>query len=474
MSQKQADNKPISHIGGAVKKFAGVLVSAALCAAVAIYITMVCSYDIAVRVNINGAPVGYVESQDDIAGVKTQLLAIVEEATEGQYIPKLDVSYDFVHTNDADYLTASEYGELLWSQIEDDFCMAYMLYVDDHQTAACMDGEALHELISDIEAELLASGGASFEEVRVTNELRIENQLCLKAMVRSIEEINSLINPLAEVEAAAEPDADEASDVDSIMRISAFTAAAPGSADSAAYIDPNVDYGLNREREQAYDPVLDYNFVNTVTVNEVISFKTQYIDDFDNFIGNEKVTCEGVDGEKTVTYEIIYDADGSIVARNAISESIITPAVDKIVMVGAVEIPDAVPTGTFIWPCEAPKGVSSYYGWRDLYGKRDFHLGIDIPDDLGSSIWASDGGTVTWAGTTPSYGKSVRIAHANGYSTLYAHLNEILVEVGDEVYQKQTIGTMGKTGVAYGVHLHFEVRINDVTVNPMKYLPKAD
>lgn len=473
MSQKQADSKPIIHIGGILKKLAWAFTTAALFTVVAVYITTVCSYDIAVRVNINGSPVGFVKSHDDIAGVKTELLSLIEEASAGQYNPKLDVSYDFVHTNDADYLTATEYSDLLFAQIADDFCEAYMLYVDGSQAAACTDGEALTALLADIEESLLESGKGSFDEVRISNEVRIEKQLCLKAMLKTPEEINALINPLAELEAAAVTDDTSDSDADSIMRISAFSAAAPGETLAEAY-DPDVDFGLNRERENVSDPMLDYTFVNTVTVNEIIYYSTVRIDDHDNFVGNEKVTCEGANGEKAVTYEIVYDSDGSIIARNVICESIITPAVDKIVLVGAVEIPDAVPTGTFIWPCEAPKGVSSPYGWRDLYGKRDFHLGIDIPDAIGSAVWASDGGTVVWAGTTPSYGKSVRITHANGYSTLYAHLNEILVKVGDEVYQKQPVGTMGRTGVAYGVHLHFEVRINEVTVDPMKYLPKAD
>ena len=56
--------------------------------------------------------------------------------------------------------------------------------------------------------------------------------------------------------------------------------------------------------------------------------------------------------------------------------------------------------------------------------------------------------------------------------TLYAHMNKLHVEVGEKVYQGQLIGEMGQTGAAYGVHLHFEVRIEDKTTNPMKYLPE--
>ncbi len=467
MSQKQADTRSKFFGINIFKKSALVLSCAVLCAAVAIYITAVCSYDAVVRVNVNGAPVGLIKSHEDIAGVRAELIRSVKEASEGRYNPDMDISYDFVLTKDTDYLDADEYARILWSYVADDFCEAYMLYMDDRQVAANEDGEALLSLVDRIEDQLYASRGASFENVRISNDLRVEKQLCLKSMLKTVDGIDALINPLYKVEEASTDVMRKIGD-DSLLRISAISAASPANADIA---NLDVDYGLIRG-DHTDDFTIDYNFTNTVTVNEIIYFDTLYIDDSDNFIGNEKITCQGKNGEKTVTYEILYDTKGNIVARNIISESIITPATDKIVMVGTAEIPDAIPTGAFIWPCEAPKGVSSYYGWRDLYGKPDFHLGIDIPDELGSAVWASDGGTVTWVGTTPSYGKSVRIAHANGYSTLYAHLNEVFVNVGDSVYKKQTIATMGKTGVAYGIHLHFEVRINDVTVDPMNYLPE--
>ena len=467
MSQKQAAIKSdCNGLSSIFKKSATVLVWALMCAAVATYISAVCSYDVAVRVNVDGEPVGLIKSEEDIAGVRSEFMRTVEYASDGKYNASMAVSYDFVHTKKADYLTADEYSEILWSYVEDDFSEAYMLYMDDRQVAANPDGEALVALVDGIVEQLNELRGPAFEEVRIANTLNIEKQLCLNSMLKTVEEIDSIINPLnanKEVAAAA-----QAVDTDSVLRISAISASAPAFAEVVA--NPDVDYGLTRGAS-VNDFVIDYNFVNTVTVNEIIEFGTVYVEDSDNFIGNEKIASHGKNGKKNVTYEIIYDTDGTIIGRNAIREEIITPATDKIIKVGTAEIPDAIPTGTFIWPCEAPEGVTSYYGWRDLYGRPDFHLGIDIPDELGSAVWAADGGTVTWVGKTPSYGKCIRVTHANGYSTLYAHLNEVLVNEGDAVYKKQVIATMGRTGVAYGIHLHFEVRINDVTVDPIKYLP---
>lgn len=452
MPQKQADNKPIGRIGNAVKKAISVLVPALTCAAAALYISSVYTPDVAVQATVNGTAIGNIESNIALMSAKAELEASVYTLTEGKYDTNYDINYSFVKTSSDKRLSESECSEILWSYIDEDFTEAYMLYVDGRQAAANESGEALADLISSIEDQILSTAKDSFRDVKISNSVRIEKQLCLKSMLRSTEEINELLNPLA-----------HQSETEVVTaRMSTLAAAAP-----AAVSDSEAE-----DVDPAQDLVLDYNFLNNITVDEVIYFNTLYVDDETNFLGNEKIAQEGVNGARTVTYEIIYDADGNIIGRNELSETVITEAVDKIVMVGTAPIPDAVPTGSLIWPCESPKGVSSYYGWRDLYGKLDFHLGIDIPDDKGSSIWAADGGEVVFAGYTPSYGYNVKIQHNDNVSTLYAHLDKILVEVGDMVYQGQKIGTMGRTGVAYGVHLHFEVRIDNKTTNPLKYLPK--
>jgi murein DD-endopeptidase MepM/ murein hydrolase activator NlpD len=263
-----------------------------------------------------------------------------------------------------------------------------------------------------------------------------------------------------------------------MLRVSAFSAAAPSKINSTELIDPDVDYGVVRqadsqEKSNGHELTLSYKFIRSETIDEIIPYKTQYIDDYNNFIGTDTVTQEGSDGLRTVTYEISCDSEGNEIDKSAVDERIITSVMDRIVMVGASVIPEAVPTGTYIWPCVASEGISSGYGGRDLYGSFDFHLGIDIPGDEGTPIHASDGGEVIWAAYSPSYGYSVRILHNNNYITLYAHMKKLLVSVGDKVYQGQQIGMMGHTGAASGTHLHFEVRIGSATVNPTKYLPKV-
>lgn len=448
MSPKQFDGKK-------VKKILNIAVPAAAFAAAALYITNLASYDVAVAATINGVSCGYVESYTDLADAKSNLETEVYNATGGQYVADIDVDYELVHVRNPKYLSKEDCTKLMWDEVADNFTEAYMLYVDDCQVAAYKDKDKLDELISSIEAELLASVGDAFSSVKITNRVRIEKQLCLNTMFRTVEQINELLNPLAAEELAAAKE--NSSNV--LLSIGSLKASSPSSDNTA------------KDAEDT-ELTLGYNFVNTVTLDETVYFKTVYVDNPDEFVGYQKLVSRGVNGKRTVTYEIVYDTEGNIIGRNELSETIITPAKDKIISVGAKPIPEAVPTGEFIWPCESPYGISSPFGWRIIYGKREFHLGIDLPNTVGTPIRASDGGKVVFAGYSPSYGYNVRIEHADGYSTLYAHLSKVLVRVGDKVYQGQEIGKMGSTGVSYGSHLHFEVRINNENVDPELYLPK--
>ncbi len=134
----------------------------------------------------------------------------------------------------------------------------------------------------------------------------------------------------------------------------------------------------------------------------------------------------------------------------------------------------------FIWPCPTVPHITDGYGERSLDGEdgaADFHKGIDIaaPDCEGEPIEASASGTVLTASDTgDGYGICVVIDHGNDITTLYGHMSECCVNVGDEVEQGQTIGYIGSTGFAYGAQCHFEVRIGSDTVDPMEYAEMPD
>lgn len=128
------------------------------------------------------------------------------------------------------------------------------------------------------------------------------------------------------------------------------------------------------------------------------------------------------------------------------------------------EIPEGANegTGTFAWPASGTI-YQGFFPW---------HPAVDIAAYIGAPVLAGDSGYVIVAGWSDvGYGYHIVIDHGNGYQTLYAHLNSIYVNVGDNVAQGQQIGEMGNTGNATGPHLHFEIRQNTVVRNPIGILP---
>jgi murein DD-endopeptidase MepM/ murein hydrolase activator NlpD len=98
------------------------------------------------------------------------------------------------------------------------------------------------------------------------------------------------------------------------------------------------------------------------------------------------------------------------------------------------------------------------------------HEGIDIAASTGTPIWSAADGTVIHAGWLGGYGNLVVVDHGNGLATAYAHASAILVAVGQQVAQGETVALIGSTGTSSGPHLHFEVRVNGVAVDPLLYL----
>ncbi len=116
--------------------------------------------------------------------------------------------------------------------------------------------------------------------------------------------------------------------------------------------------------------------------------------------------------------------------------------------------------------------LSSLFGYRTdpVYGGRRMHQGVDLSGDKGEPIYApGDGTVVTVKRNYFGYGREIVVDHGFGYQTRYAHLNTMLVKVGDKVSRGDQIATMGNTGKSKGVHLHYEVIYRERRVNPLNY-----
>ncbi len=123
-----------------------------------------------------------------------------------------------------------------------------------------------------------------------------------------------------------------------------------------------------------------------------------------------------------------------------------------------------------LWPIEGR--VASSFGEREdpFNGEGAFHSGIDIDAPYGTPVRAAAAGDVIGASMRNGYGREVVLDHGHDLNTVYGHLSEIAVVPGQHVTRGQVIGYVGQSGRATGPHLHYEVRVHNVPVNPHKYL----
>ncbi len=119
------------------------------------------------------------------------------------------------------------------------------------------------------------------------------------------------------------------------------------------------------------------------------------------------------------------------------------------------------------------KGLrTSKFGYRTspFTGQKEFHAGLDIANRKGTKVFATANGKVSYAGRRMFIGNEVLIDHGHGIVTKYGHLSKILAKSGSRVKRGDVIGLMGSTGRSTGPHVHYEVRVNGIPVNPEKYI----
>ncbi|MEG2338744.1 MAG: peptidoglycan DD-metalloendopeptidase family protein [Clostridium sp.] len=173
-----------------------------------------------------------------------------------------------------------------------------------------------------------------------------------------------------------------------------------------------------------------------------------------------KVLQKGRDGQRVIISEYTYRGDNleeTVVTKDAISKK----PVEEVVVKG-VNSKNPI----FMVPAKGP--FSSYFGAR--WGKT--HKGVDIALNTGEAVVASEGGEIIFSGDKGTFGKCVIIRHTGGYETLYAHNSSLAVKTGDRVHKGQLIAKSGNTGRSTGPHLHFEIKSNGVSIDPMKLVER--
>jgi murein DD-endopeptidase MepM/ murein hydrolase activator NlpD len=211
--------------------------------------------------------------------------------------------------------------------------------------------------------------------------------------------------------------------------------------------------------------------IDRVTTEFQTPFEVSYHYDSASYVGERGVIREGRPGLEVVTRERVLQ-NGSLISETETDRAVVRAPVSRVVSVGTKSRPVTASYGEYIKPADGP--ISSYFGYRASKIGSTNHKGLDISGSLGDELRAADGGEVIYSGDKFSgYGKLVQIRHDNGDVTYYAHCSELLASEGERVARGQTIALMGRTGVASGVHCHFEIRVNGAPVNPLPLIQNA-
>ncbi|MEF9934303.1 MAG: peptidoglycan DD-metalloendopeptidase family protein [Clostridium sp.] len=193
---------------------------------------------------------------------------------------------------------------------------------------------------------------------------------------------------------------------------------------------------------------------------KVINYGTRVLKSSAMKPSETKVLQKGQDGQRVIVSEYTYRGDTleqTLVTKDAVSKK----PVEEVVVKG-VNSKNPI----FMVPTKGP--FSSYFGAR--WGKS--HKGVDIAANVGQPVVASEGGEVTFSGDKGTFGKCVIVKHVGGYETLYAHNSALTVKAGEKVHKGQIIAKSGNTGRSTGPHLHFEIRSNGVSIDPMKLVER--
>ncbi len=194
------------------------------------------------------------------------------------------------------------------------------------------------------------------------------------------------------------------------------------------------------------------------TLQKELPVETIYVEDSTLYIGESKVLVDGRSQTKEITVVNTVSSEGET-SQRIIGDKVIEDGVPRVVAVGTKEKP------AYIMPVE-DYVFSSPFGQR--WGRA--HEGIDLAVPTGTVVAAAADGVVIQSGENGGYGISIYVDHGNGIITRYGHLSQAYAQVGREVKQGETIGLSGNTGNSTGPHLHFEIRIGDVAVNPASYV----
>ncbi len=424
----------------------------------------------ALKLTVNGDFMGYVTDESvftDAEKIVHQRITYLDSSTE---MFSFESSYEVEMVGYGSTLTKYQLADKILETIDAELTFAYGMYIDSSFYGALVDKESVERTLEQL-LEKYRTGGE--ETVEFESSITFEPGLYLTESVVSDSSIIRLITSKNKV--AAYYTVVEGDSPLGILEKLGMTE------EELARLNPefSMDYSLMEGDKfliTQEEPFLAVTITRKEVYEEQVDFETTYQDDPTHYQGSSTIIQDGVPGTQRVTASVSY-INGTETRRKVISRVNVTEPVTQIVALGTkelpvgvtAEIPDNMPVGQMLWPVGGDGGMISemMYGYGGYYN----HSGIDIVAPYGTPIFAAENGTVIVAQWYYDYGNCVMIQHDNGIVTLYGHASYIHVSVGQRVTMGDLIADVGSTGRSTGNHCHFEVRINDVRMNPINYLP---
>ena len=425
--------------------------------------TVLSLYTVGAHAVYDGTDLGVVSSQHAVELAVSEVESITRETLHDS---SYTVDQSLLTTETGVYLRKDVIGEEEFSsELTDQLGLveyAYVLYVDGEKVVATTFPGALDDILNQLK---LGYQTEDTVDAYFVEDVEIRQEYVDSSYVMNLGYIAEILNETKEGEVTC-----------TVKKGDSYYSIADEyglSVDALMKLNPGYDPKILR-----VDDVLTIsNAVPYLTVVNVerqryvqdVPYPVEYTDDASMYQGEYKVTSPGVYGKADITANVTY-INGTETERQIVASATLSQPVTEYQIRGTKERPSWFPTGSFGWPCSGV--ITSYFGARNtgIRGASTYHEAIDIANSYGTPIYASDGGTVIYAGWMGGYGYLVKIDHGNGYVTYYGHNSSLLVSVGEHVHKGQQVARMGSTGVSSGNHCDFRIQLNGTFLNPLNYL----
>ncbi|MCL2099743.1 MAG: peptidoglycan DD-metalloendopeptidase family protein, partial [Oscillospiraceae bacterium] len=474
---------PKRRKAGPLRRAAALAAPAGVLAFTMLSIINIMAYKPELELWINGEQVGLVASRDIVSSASSRSELNISAILGGTYEFSGSINYKIALVKEPEYITEREIYSVLYGYSQNYIMSAYGLYIDGALVGITIDDSYINEALDYVLEEI--SDLDSDETVEFANDIQIIRKDYAKKDVLSGEDFINIVTYSA-VSAAEESVAEEVvplsvfSDLqedeenyqtlEAIEDIAAAAAAVSLSDEAISTLPRGGINSLAEANDNSLLARLSRSSANASGIQFMrkriesyfieMPFETRRVNSDQHFAGTEVVQTAGANGTNKITAEISSIGDEEI-SREILDNEIITLPTARVIIVGTKPRPTTNPTGSFLRPLRGGNETTQFSAG---------HRALDISAPHGTIVSAADGGTVIYAGFSGSYGNHIKIRHANGYVTLYAHMSSLSVHQGASVFKGQEIGRVGSTGRSTGPHLHFEVIKNGVQVNPKNYI----